>query len=112
MYAELRQSEPTGASDIYFELGERRSQRLTPNGVEFCIDVEHATTKALEGNPALMDVWKKLLTGDSGVEIDTATTVRINAAIKNNERLRTITGGAGGNAKTSGCGATVVSICA
>jgi hypothetical protein len=75
MYAELRQSEPTGASDIYFELGERRSQRLTPNGVEFCIDVEHATTKALEGNPALMDVWKKLLTGESGVEIDTATTV-------------------------------------
>jgi hypothetical protein len=74
MYAEIRQSEPIGASSVYFQLGESRGQRLTAASINFCIDAERATAKALENNRALMDVWQKLLIGES-VELDAASTV-------------------------------------
>jgi len=59
----LRNSEPIGCSNIYFEPGEQRGMRLTTTGIEFCVDVERTTNRALEGETALKQTWARMLLG-------------------------------------------------
>ncbi len=63
MYAQIRQSQPIGASNIYFDIGESHGQRLTTAGIEFCIDVERSTDKSLVGETALKRTWARMLLG-------------------------------------------------
>jgi hypothetical protein len=74
MYAAIRNSQPIGASSVYFEPGESRGQRLTANGIEFAVDVEHAVARALEGNELLQATWAKMALGEQ-VEPDLSTLV-------------------------------------
>lgn len=58
-YREIRQLQPVVASSI--DPDEAGNRKLTPIGIEFCIDCENATKKALERHPELVDVWMRIV---------------------------------------------------
>jgi hypothetical protein len=47
---------------------ERGGEKLTPLGIEFCVDIENATKKALENNPELLKVWMQLVRDDAAAD--------------------------------------------
>lgn len=55
-YVKTRELQPVIASRIDPDPSSR-SQKLTATAIEFCIDIEHATEKALANEPVLQKAW-------------------------------------------------------